>query len=70
MINRVLGRNPEKESDLLSGMKEWDDNMDTDQWYYIDVQEASNSHEYSRRQNYSEYWTKICPGPDWGAIEK
>ena len=44
MINRALGRSPKSASDLPSGMKTWSDNADTGKWYYLDVQEATNSH--------------------------
>lgn len=44
MINRTLGRSPKSASDLPSGMKTWSDNADTGKWYYLDVQEATNSH--------------------------
>ncbi len=43
MINRVLNRLPEDEDDLLDGMNVWPDNKPGD-WYYLAVQEATNSH--------------------------
>ena len=47
MINRVLERKPESPADLLTNMNKWTDNMDTSKWYYLDVQEATNSHDYT-----------------------
>ena len=47
MVNRATGRAPESTGALLSGMKTWKDNADTARWYYLDVQEATNSHDYT-----------------------
>lgn len=70
LINRVLNRNPGAPDDLLKGMILWPDNMDTGKWYYLDVQEATNSHDYERKADYTEKWTKITEAPDWAALEK
>ena len=59
LINRVLARIPESPQDLLDGMKTWPDNMNTDKWYYIPVQEATNSHDFERKANGSEKWTAL-----------
>ena len=60
MINRVLGRLPEDESDLLPGMRTWPDNTDPNVWYYLPVQEATNGHDFNRKDDgVYEYWTKI-----------
>lgn len=48
MINRVLRRNPGSKDDLLSGMKVWPDNPEG-AWYYLEVQEATNGHEFHRK---------------------
>lgn len=70
LINRVLNRNPETPADLLSDMIKWPDNVDTAKWYYLDVQEATNSHDYERKANNTERWTKLNEAPDWVALEK
>ena len=70
LINRVLERNPEKPADLLKDMIKWPDNMDTSAWYYLAVQEATNSHEYARKANHHEYWLKLIPNPDWFRYSK
>lgn len=70
MINRILNRNPEEPADLLSNMKKFNDNMDTSAWYYLAMQEASNSHDYVRKISGVENWTKIIASPDWLAYEK
>ena len=59
LINRVLARIPESPQDLLDDMKTWPDNMNTDKWYYIPVQEATNSHDFERKANGSEKWTAL-----------
>jgi hypothetical protein len=48
----------------------WPDNMNTAAWYYCAVQEATNSHSYTRRDNNFETWTKINAPRDWAALEK
>ena len=70
LINRVLNRNPETADDLLATMVVWPDNMDQSKWCYLDIQEATNSHDYERKANNTEYWTKITQNPDWSALEK
>ena len=60
MINRVLGRLPETKYDLLPRMKAWPDNADPDVWYYITVQEATNSHTFERKTDgVHEIWKKL-----------
>ena len=69
IINKVLFRTPDKEH-FLPDMIKWPDNSDTDAWYYTDVQEATNNHDYERVNNTSpETWTKITPARDWDALE-
>ena len=63
MINRVLNRDPEDESDLLPDMRVWSDNQ-PGTWYYFAVQEATNSHEYTRPDAHED-WTEITADPDW-----
>ena len=74
IFNRVLGRAPEKDHLLPGEMITWPDNMDKNAWYYANMQEATNSHEY--RVEYDadgepyEVWTKLLPVRDWAAFEK
>lgn len=70
LINRVLQRIPENEDDLLDDMLKWADNMDTSKWYYIAVQEATNSHDYDRKENGYEVWTELNGGMNLTALEK
>lgn len=64
MINRVLCRAPETEGDLLPGMITWPDNQ-PGTWYYLAVQEATNSHDYDRKDAIHETWTALTEAPDW-----
>ena len=60
LINHVLGRLPETTDDLLDGMNVWSDNADSNAWYYIAVQEATNSHTYELKpDNTHEKWTEL-----------
>ena len=68
IINRTLNRAPDKDH-LLSDMITWIDNMDTDAWYYAEIQEATNSHTYTWDKT-SEIWEKIRPVRDWSKLEK
>ena len=67
MVNRATGRAPKSTSALLSGMKTWKDNADTARWYYLDVQEATNSHTYIGAP--TETWTSLTATPDWSQYE-
>ena len=72
LVNRVLNRLPEKSEDLLDDMIKWPDNADASVWYYLAVQEATNSHDYSDKSNADKYekWTKIRDARDWTLLEK
>lgn len=64
MINRILQRIPEDKDDLLPGMRRWTDNL-PGTWYYLAVQEATNSHEFRNKRGGYEYWTRLTDDPDW-----
>ena len=72
LVNRVLNRLPEKSEDLLDDVIKWPDNADASVWYYLAVQEATNSHDYSDKSNADKYekWTKIRDARDWTLLEK
>lgn len=59
LINKVLDREPENKEALLNDMKVFKDNTDETKWYYLAIQEASNSHEYSRKDNGFEVWNLV-----------
>ena len=72
MVNRTIDRHPH-EDHLLDDMIVWPDNPET-AWYYEQVQEATNSHEYTMNtddeQNPYEIWTELLPVRDWEQLEK
>ena len=68
MINRVLNRIPEDESDLLPGMNVWPDCNPGD-WFYLTVQEATNSHDFEHKAGNYETWTGMNKDPDWTRYE-
>ena len=71
LVNRVLNRQPETEADLLPNMTVWTDNANPKAWYYLAVQEATNSHYYEFKTN-SQYekWTALRETRDWKAPEQ
>lgn len=71
IVNNTLRRTPCKEGLLpVSEMINWPDNA-ASAWYYEAVQEATNSHEYSRASTTAkEQWTKRLPVRDWAAFER
>ena len=71
MINRVLNRMPEDEDALHEDMKVFVDNADTNAWYYLAIQEATNSHEYEKDDDgVYETWTEVLPARDWAQYLK
>ena len=71
LVNRVLNRQPETEDDLLPNMTVWTDNANPKAWYYLAVQEATNSHYYEFKTN-SQYekWTELRETRDRSQLEK
>ena len=74
IVNRTLGRVPDKDHLLpTSEMRVWPDNADTGAWYYAQMQEATNSHDYEwtgAEDNQIENWTEKLEDRDWEALEK
>lgn len=64
ILNRVLGRAPQYTTDLVKYMNTFTD-VSVTAWYYLDVQEAANSHTYTRKTNGYEYWNKLIADPSW-----
>ena len=64
LINRVLCRMPETKADLLDSMTKWPDNQ-PGAWYYLAVQEATNSHTYEQKDSKYETWTALTAELDW-----
>ena len=71
LVNRVLNRQPETEDDLLPNMTVWTGNANPKAWYYLAVQEATNSHHYKFKTNSKyEKWTELRETRDWTQLEK
>lgn len=69
IINRTLGRNPDADHLLpVAQMNTWPDNADTGVWYYAQIQEATNSHDY-RWLGDIEQWTAKLTDPDWDKLQ-
>ena len=59
IINRMIGRSPENLDSLLDGMIIWPDNADPTAWYYLDIQEATNTHDHTKYDSGYETWTVL-----------
>jgi len=71
IVNRILGRHPELISDLLPEMNVWPDNADQSAWYYLAIQEATNSNDYEMKDdNFHKTWIEMITDPDWAALER
>lgn len=72
LTNRVLGRQPESIDDILADeMIKFADNADVNEWYYLPIQEATNSHDYEMKADkVHEKWTKLNEKPNWAELEK
>ena len=69
IINRTLGRAPDADHLLPeSQMNTWTDNR-PGAWYYAQLQEATNSHEYKWSGDI-EHWTAKLPERDWDALQR
>jgi len=70
VINRVLQRIVKDPANLLPNMVTWSDNLDPAKWYYLAVQEATNSHDYRREADGFEIWLALQPNRDWKEFEE
>ena len=74
IVNRTLGRKPHEEHLLpWAEMNVWPDNGNAQAWYYADIQEATNSHDYTWTAEAGEsveQWTAKLPERDWAALER
>ena len=71
LVNRMLGRLPENCDDLLDDMVIWPDNMNVNAWYYLYIQEATNSHYHvMKADGIHETWTQLIAPRDWRALER
>ncbi len=71
IVNRATNRLPENTSDLLDGMETFVDNSDVNAWYYLNIQEATNSHDFElKADGVHEKWTTLRENPNWAEIER
>ena len=70
LINRVLNRVPATVDDMLDDMVKWPDNSNTGAWYYIAIQEATNSHTSEKVNEINEKWVEVTANRDWTVFEK
>lgn len=71
IVNRVLLRQPDADHLLpWSVMNTFSDNVLESAWYYEDIQEATNSHDYEWLKSGVEDWTEKLPERDWAALER
>ena len=71
LVNRVLKRLPETKDDLHKDMKTWPDNQNENAWFYLAVQEATNSHyQKLKKDGTHEKWESMRETRDWAAMEK
>lgn len=72
LVNRVLCRQPETAADILrEDMVCWPDNSDENAWYYLIVQEATNSHSYEMKSDgRHEKWMQLKSPRNWTVLEK
>ncbi len=69
IVNRTLNRAPDEDHLLPeSVMITWPDNQ-PGTWYYADMQEATNSHDYDWLGSIED-WTEKLEERDWEALEK
>jgi len=71
LVNRAFGRLPQSSADLLTDMVRWTDNADASAWYYLYIQEATNSHHYEMKADgIHEAWTSLIPPRNWEVLER
>jgi uncharacterized repeat protein (TIGR02543 family) len=71
LVNRSLNRLPENVDDLLEDMIIWPDNMDESAWYYLYIQEATNTHDHEMKENnINETWIELLTPRAWWMLER
>jgi len=71
LINRILGRLPRTTADLLPGMVTWPDNANVNAWYYLYIQEASNSNAFvMQADGIHKTWTELLAPRNWQVLER
>jgi len=71
IVNRMLNRLPESAEDLLPSMVTWPDNANQNAWFYLYIQEATNSHDFEMKADgVHERWIELREPRDWTVLEK
>ena len=71
IVNRLLNRQSESADDLLPGMIVWPDNMNQNAWFYLAIQEATNSHYHKMKADgVHERWTELREARGWTVLER
>jgi|GEM_PF-7092709 len=71
IVNRMLNRQPQSVYDLLPDMVTWPDNMNENAWFYLYIQEATNSHDFEMKADgVHERWTELKEPRDWTSLER
>ena len=67
----MLERLPQTPADLLPGVQTWIDNANPNAWYYLYIQEATNSHYYELKEDgIHEKWSQLIDPRDWTVLER
>jgi len=71
LVNRATRRLPLTADDLLPGMVTWSDNMNQNAWYYLYIQEATNSNYFEMHVNgINKTWTELMANREWWRLER
>lgn len=70
VVNRLRNCRVSSKSDLLEGMRTWADNSDESMWYYLDIQQATNTVGYERKPDGTIRWTELWPFFDFTILER
>ncbi|MCL2361483.1 MAG: S-layer homology domain-containing protein [Defluviitaleaceae bacterium] len=72
LINHAFGRLPQSPGDLLPGMRIWMDNANPSTWYYLHIQEATNSQFYVMKEDgIHKTWVGLyTPERRWYLLER
>ena len=71
IINRMLGRISQSVDDLLPNMQTWSDNANTEAWYYLYIQAATNSYTFVRQADgINQTWVQIIQPRNWTVLER
>jgi len=72
IVNRAFERLPSGPEDLLPGMRTWPDNANPNAWYFLYIQEATNSHYYLLQDDgIHETWVEmLAQERPWALLER